>query len=360
MVRVIASEGTAPPEVRAGTSVVSRGTATAPPPVDVQLTGTVYLDMVFAHLAGLPAPGHELRTESLGMSPGGVANLAVALRRLGLSTRLAAAFSSDMHGDYLWQTLRGEGVDLSDSVRFADWATPLTVSLVYSDDRFMITYEKPPPSPMLGFLEPGRPSARAAFATLGPGAPRWLEQARSADTRIFADVGWDESERWSEGDLVELAFVEAFLPNCVEAMAYTRTDSPEAAAQRLKERVPVAVVKCGKDGSIAWRAGDPKPLQEPAIDVDAVDPTGAGDVFDAAFIFGTLAGWALQDVLRFGNLCAGLSVRHYGGSLSAPSWGEVAEWVRSEPDKLERYAFLQPYIGGVSECTAPQRAHATL
>lgn len=321
---------------------------------DVQVTGSVYLDLVFSGLSGPPVPGREMRSQGFGASPGGVANLAVALRRLGLSVRLDAAFSTDPHGDYLWRTLADqEGVDLCGSLRFAGWPTPLTVSLVYHADRSMVTYERAQPAPVTAFLEAEVPTADVVFAYLGRTAPTWLAHARESGLRIFADVGWDETELWEEADLAGLTHVEAFMPNCDEAMAYTRTDSPEAAGSRLAERVPIVVVKCGSAGAIGWRTGEGGPVREPAIGVDPVDPTGAGDVFDAAFTYGTLAGWTLQDALRFGNLCAGLSVRHHGGSLSAPTWAEIAGWVAGHPDP-DHYRFLHPHLG---RATAGPIAH---
>ena len=61
-------------------------------PLDVQLAGTPYLDLVFSGLTATPRLGTEIRTEGLGSSPGGVANLAVALRRLDLTVGLAASW----------------------------------------------------------------------------------------------------------------------------------------------------------------------------------------------------------------------------------------------------------------------------
>lgn len=328
--------------------------------VDVQLAGTVFLDMVFTGLAGLPAPGREIKTTELGVSPGGSANLAIALRRLGLAVRLDAAFAGDAYGDFLWRCLEAEGVDLAGSRRVASWATPVTVSLVHGSDRSMVTFERSQPEAVRGFLGGGAPPARALLAWLGPDGPSWLDAVRARGTKVFADVGWDQSERWDPRDLDGLAYADAFLPNCDEAMAYTRTASPEDAARRLAERVPLVVVKCGADGAVAYRAGAPGPIHEPAIAVDAVDPTGAGDVFDAAFIFSTLTGWTLQESLRFGNLCAGLSVRHHGGSLSAPCWAEIDEWIGAEPGAGERYAFLQPFRGEATHGPLPRRARPTI
>jgi hypothetical protein len=81
--------------------------------------------------------------------------------------------------------------------------------------------------------------------------------------------------------------------------------------------------------------------------VTAVDPTGAGDVFGAGLVFGTLAGWPLADRLKFANLCAGLSVRHLSGSLGAPCWAEIAAFGESAEvpeDVLNGYSFVVPYI----------------
>jgi sugar/nucleoside kinase (ribokinase family) len=130
-------------------------------------------------------------------------------------------------------------------------------------------------------------------------------------------------------------------------MAYTRTDSPRAALDALAPRVPVCVVKDGPRGAMACEAATGEVVSAPAIPVEALDPTGAGDVFDAGFIFGTLAGWPLRQRLAFANLCAGLSVRHHSGSLGAPCWGEIAEWGENPdvpPEILAEYGFVVPYI----------------
>ena len=60
--------------------------------------------------------------------------------------------------------------------------------------------------------------------------------------------------------------------------------------------------------------------------MDLVDPTGAGDNFVAALVYARLAGWPLQRSLDFAVLCSALSVTQFGGSLSAPGWGDIASW----------------------------------
>ena len=104
----------------------------------------LFLDIVFTGMAAPPMTGHELWTEGMGSSPGGVANLAVASSRLGLTTSLAAAFGGDVYGDFCWSVLdEGEGIDLSPSRRYEGWHSPVTVSMCYDDDRAMVTHGHP-------------------------------------------------------------------------------------------------------------------------------------------------------------------------------------------------------------------------
>ncbi|MFF0224500.1 carbohydrate kinase family protein [Streptomyces sp. NPDC004629] len=324
---------------------------TGDPPWDVYLTGTVFLDIIFTGLDAAPVRGTESWARGMGSSPGGVANMATALARLGLRTSLAAAFGDDHYGEYCWDALaRGEGIDLSASRTVPGWHSPVTVSMAYDDERTMVSHgHEPPPE------EPAPdcpPRARAAVASLTPGAPApWIAQAAREGTRIFADVGWDDTGAWDLSGLADLEHCEAFLPNAEEAMRYTGARCPRSAAHALTERVPVAVVTLGAEGAYAVDRRTEETAEVPAIAVEALDPTGAGDVFVAGFVTGTLAGWPLADRLAFAGLTAALSVQEFGGSLSAPGWSEIGSWWRrvqsvdgQDPTALRRYAFLERLV----------------
>lgn len=317
------------------------------PPWDVYLTGTVFLDVIFTGLDSAPVRGTESWARGMGSSPGGIANMATALARLGLRTSLAAAFGDDHYGDYCWDALsRGEGIDLAPSRTVPGWHSPVTVSMAYEGERTMVSHgHEPPPEEPSPDCPPG---ARAAVASLAPGvgAP-WIARAAARGTRVFADVGWDDTGAWDLAALPDLVHCEAFLPNAEEAMRYTGATCPRAAAHALTEHVPLAVVTLGADGAYAVDRRTGESAEVPAIEVEALDPTGAGDVFVAGFVTGTLAGWPLADRLAFAGLTAALSVQEFGGSLSAPGWGEIATWWRKvqsledqDPAALSRYAFL--------------------
>lgn len=325
------------------------------PEHDVYLTGTVFLDIIFTGLDHAPVRGTENWARGMGLSPGGVANMAAALARLGLRTTLASAFATDVYGDYCWQSLaEDEGVDLTPSRRVPGWHSPVTVSMAYEGERTMVTHEHPAPAPAAADVPP----ARAGVVALEPGRhDDWVARAAARGTRIFADTGWDDSGRWDLAALPDLRHCHAFLPNATEARHYTGTDSPREAVRVLAERVPVAVVTDGPRGAVAVDSVTGESAEVPGVPVTALDPTGAGDVFVAGFMTGTLAGWPLADRLAFANLTAALSVQHFGGSLSAPGWAEVGAWWSGTARlartggaqaraTARRYAFLDGLIPG--------------
>ncbi|MDG9708800.1 carbohydrate kinase family protein [Streptomyces sp. DH10] len=322
---------------------------------DVLLTGLLFYDLVLTGLGKPPTPGEEIWTTGMGCGPGGIANLAVAASRFGLRTSLATVFGDDLYGECCRDILCDqEDVDLSLSRTADGWPTPVTVALALPQalgsaraggtpitDRALVTHGQEPPYSQ-DVLVGDPPAARTALVHLEARPRDWLAKAAAGGTQIYADVGWDPSQEWSTALLDQLALCHAFLPNETEAMAYTRTDSAVAALGTLSELVPVAVVTRGGDGAVAVDQTTGEYADVPALDVEVLDATGAGDVFGAAFVTASLGGWPLAERLRFAVLAAGLSVRHHGGALAAPGWYGVDRWWHSltDPDLKRAYGFL--------------------
>jgi len=337
---------------------------------DLFMHGTVFFDVVFTGMPSLPLRGAEIQASGMGSCPGGIANLAIAASRLGVRTSLAAAFGDDVYGDFCWSTLtEQEGVDLAHSRRFSDWHSPVTVSMVVDRDRAMLTHEHPapvPPGELLGSV----PRARVGFAHLNAQPQEWFGPAKEAGMLLFGNTGWDEEEKWSPAVLDQLQDFHCFLPNSAEAMAYTRTDDPHDALHALADRVPVAVVTCGGQGALAIDSTTGEQEWVPSLPVNAHDPTGAGDVFGAGFVLGTLREWPLRQRLAFANLCAALSVQYVGGSLAAPGWGDIIDWVARTQAKaaqgsshaaelVKTYGFIADVLPATGRISV-RRARATI
>ena len=320
-------------------------TPTRPSRRRVHVFGTVFFDLVYSGLPASPQPGTEVYASSLGLSPGGIANIAVALARLGLDVGLSAVFADDAFGHYLWSALAHEGIDLTYSTHVGEWTTPVTTSIAYAHEREMITYEERPPIE-LASLVPDNYHADAIVLGVADAPVAWLGQLHRVAPLVFADVAWDLDALHSSAIHEKLAHVDVFMPNAAEALALTDTSDVEDAATRLAGNGIVAVIKDGSNGAVAVDARTGMCLRVPTVEVAARDTTGAGDVFDAGFIYASLCGLPLDQQVRFANLCAAESVQWVGGALAAPCWRDLAAFWDGLEDPQDRrnYDFLAPLL----------------
>jgi sugar/nucleoside kinase (ribokinase family) len=156
---------------------------------------------------------------------------------------------------------------------------------------------------------------------LRAGLPELYRAARAAGVSTSFDTNWDPDRRF-EGIDPMLAATDIFLPNEREATLISGASDPLAAAHALVARAEAAgrdpdagpltvAVKLGAEGALAVRGEEA--LRVPADRVEVVDSTGAGDGFDAGFIYGFLDDRPLGECLALGVACGSLSVRAIGG-----------------------------------------------
>ncbi len=86
--------------------------------------------------------------------------------------------------------------------------------------------------------------------------------------------------------------------------------------------VGTVAMKLGQDGGLACRSGG-EPIHQPAMDVQVVDTTGAGDTFDAAFLAGWLPERSIDRALELAVACGTLSTRALGGTTAQPTLSEA-------------------------------------
>jgi sugar/nucleoside kinase (ribokinase family) len=163
---------------------------------------------------------------------------------------------------------------------------------------------------------------------LRPDVPRLFDEAKARGLTISIDTNYDPTEQWEGGLRQMLQRVDVFLPNETELLAITREDTIEAGLDRLAE-IPTVAVKLGARGAIARRGSEI--AQADSIPVKVVDTTGAGDSFDAGFVYAHLAGLDLQQALRFACVCGSLSTRAAGGTGAQATLAEVRQFISDLP-----------------------------
>jgi sugar/nucleoside kinase (ribokinase family) len=121
---------------------------------------------------------------------------------------------------------------------------------------------------------------------------------------LYATAGDAEARAGAGADF---SHARALIVNEREALLITGAADAEAAARDLAERTPCAVVTLGSRGAIAVEHGSL--TRAPGFRADAVDTTGAGDLFTAAYVWADRHGAPLEERLRWAVLYAALSVR---------------------------------------------------
>ncbi|MCW7945187.1 hypothetical protein AAW14_25075 [Streptomyces hygroscopicus] len=299
--------------------------------VDVIFAGEVFCDLVFGGTPHLPTPGSEVYADRFAVSAGGTATRCVAAARLGLRTGLFGILGTDMFGDRVAAELGAvDGLDLRWLRRDPAVHTPITVAVANEHDRAFITYEEKGsrlPETWHGPL----PRVGALHLGIDRPLPDWVRELRAQGTVVVGGVAWDPTGLWSSELLTRLSEVDLFVPNAVEAMSYTRTGTVEEAAKVLADFVPQVVVTDGKDGAVAVDSATGDVVRSASPSVEVADPTGAGDVFTAAYIHAVLKGWPLAARLRFAGICAAVSVRTLGGASSAPTWADIRTFAAATP-----------------------------
>jgi sugar/nucleoside kinase (ribokinase family) len=163
--------------------------------------------------------------------------------------------------------------------------------------------------------------------------PRLFDKAHAWGLSVSLDTNYDPCGEWNEGILGLLEKVDVFLPNAVECQEIARAKSLEQALDLIKRKVSYLGVKLGKEGALLCQGE--KILRVKPIQVEVVDTVGAGDSFDAGFVYGFLAGWDADQILGLANICGGLSTRKAGGTAAQPTLEEAMRYdERKKADQL--------------------------
>ena len=288
---------------------------------DVIGIGLCTADMLFV-VPQPPAFGSATHaSQYLRQSGGPVATALVTLARLGVSTRFIGKIGDDPEGLFIRDEFQKEGVDVSRLTVESDALSRAVLVLVdqATGDR-CFTFRPETDAPLtasdlnrqeiastrvLHLDDADEPSIQAA---------KW---AKAAGVTVVFDGTWHNELLIELLPLVDIpivseVFVEEWMPGA----------PPEVVVQRLCEfGARIAVLTLGERGCVAkWEEGL---FAFPALPVDVVDTTGAGDAFHGAFIYGVLQEWSVAETIRFASAVASLNCRQLGGRSGLPTLGEA-------------------------------------
>jgi sugar/nucleoside kinase (ribokinase family) len=285
-------------------------------------------------------------SEFVGPFPSGApAIFADAAARLGHRVAFIGAVGDDDFGTCLLDRLQADGIDITHCPRVPERATGVAFVTYFSDGTRRFLYHiahaaaGQMPDADSEYLRQAQflhicGSSLSVSQTMRSSCYRACEIVKSAGGRISFDpnlrpelLGGEEALRGVCAPVLDAAHL--LLPSGPEAELLTGVKGAERACRALLDRgTQVVALKRGAEGcSIFTRDVS---LDVPAYQVDAVDPTGAGDCFDAGFVVGLLEGLPLDRVGRLANAAGALGATRKGPMEGAFPREVVEKFIRDQ------------------------------
>ncbi|GAA1163787.1 ribokinase [Ornithinimicrobium humiphilum] len=289
---------------------------------DVVVVGSANLDTTL-RVPRVPVAGETLLATGSSSTPGGKgANQAVAAAVAGARVRFVGAVGQDRAGEVIKSILQQHGVDLS-SLQLLGTAPTGTATVVVDDD-----------GENLIVVDPGANAGLApqhVHAALdGLEVPVLLCQlevpldtVRAAATHQAARcVVLNPAPMGSAEALAEvLPLVDVLVPNQSELAQLTGGGPAPITLEEVGDRVSrltyagAVVVTLGAQGAAVFPAAGAPPTHVPAPTVDAIDTSGAGDVFCGVLAHGLSQGEELEEATRRAVVLAARSTTFRGAQM---------------------------------------------
>ncbi|NPA47419.1 MAG: carbohydrate kinase family protein [Thermococci archaeon] len=241
---------------------------------------------------------------------GGAAGNTISwLAVMGLRCGFVGAVGDDEIGNMHIEYFRGIGVDTGGIRRIPNRRSGVAIAVVSGQDKRIVKHLGANAERRISeeYLKP----ARHVHVSSGPESI--VEEAIRAAKRAGATVSLDVGE--------------AKLPESIGEVDYLMMNEDEYRRKfgsldlRLCPARNVVVTLNG--GGAALRNSDGEVFEVRGLSAKVVDSTGAGDAFDAGFIYGTLKGWSIVDAAKLGMLLAYLTVKVMGARTAVRNIGGI-------------------------------------
>jgi sulfofructose kinase len=262
---------------------------------------------------------------------GQAATAMVALARWGIKTKYIGKVGADELGQFSLRSVREEGVDVS-SVTVEPNATNQFATIIVdgvSGERTILWSRDGRLMYREGELRKEEVCSGKLLHLDGhdiQAAIQCVEWAKEKGTPIVIDI--DKVEPLTSELIRKIDFIIASsrFPGLLTGIS----NREKALIELQKQTQGFLCTTLGHEGAMALVDG--KIHRVKGFEVDAIDTTGAGDVFHAGFIYGLFQNWEVTEILRFANAVAALKCRYPGGRMGIPTLKEAQKLLSGTED----------------------------
>jgi len=301
------------------------------PEISILSIGNANMDYLY-YVDKHPPIDEQVEARAFVARPGGSAcNLAVAVARLGARAGFLGCVGRDAEGEIVLEHLDKEGVDISRVKRAEKSPTGRVVVVVDREGRrTMIAYRGANLELSVNDVRAEKLEGYGHVHVSGHRveiAREALSAAKSLGARTSYDPGTVNARERRSGVLELLEFVDVLFVNEVELWYLLGGEVRDLYSAFEELGVECLVVKMGERGSSALKRG--LHARAKAFSTEVVDPTGAGDAFDGAFLVAYALGLELEEALLTANAAAAIKISREGAQ-SSPRMEELLAFLRAE------------------------------
>ncbi len=261
-----------------------------------------------------PEEDSKVELNNIEMQCGGpVASALTVLSRFGIPTSFLGSISNDFFGKEIYKSLINENIDTSFLKITPGYTSQFAFISTNQQNGNRNIFWKRSTAP---FLAPDEVNLSlfpdAEYLHLdGLMVDASIEAARQAEKlniKVVIDAG-----TLRDGSLELLPFADILITSQKFAEAVSDSNSPhEAVLESLKDLsgADTVIYTRGSKGSVGLTNGEIH--IQPAFKVNAIDTTGAGDVYHGAYIFGLLKGWNMAECMSFASAVSAEKCRYTG------------------------------------------------
>ncbi len=279
-----------------------------------------------------PDEDSKIELMNLHMQCGGpVASALTVLSRFGISTSFIGSISNDYFGIEIQNSLRNESID----------TTMLKVTPGFISQFAFISINKRNGNRNIFWKRSSAPALTPDEIDLGPfenakylhldglmidASIEAAKQAKRMGIKVVIDAG---TLREGFLDLIPLADILITSEKFADAISGKKIFSPDSALEKIKKlsNAHTIVITRGSKGSIGT-SNDNIHIQ-PAFPVEAVDTTGAGDVFHGAYIYGLIQEWDMPSCMRYASAVSAIKCKNIGVKNALPTHEKVKKYIDS-------------------------------
>ena len=279
-----------------------------------------------------PDEDSKIELTDLHMQCGGpVASALTVLSRFGISTSFIGSISDDYFGSEILGSLKDESIDTTFLKVTPGFTSQFAFISINNTNGNRTIFWKRSSAPFL--------SAEEIDLTLFSNAEylhldglmtdasiEAAKQAKKSGIKVVIDAG---TLREGLLDLIPLSDVLITSEKFAEAILNTYNYTPELALEKLKELSDAdnIIITRGIKGSIGLSRDTIN--EQPAYKINAVDTTGAGDVYHGAYIYGLLMGWDMPHCMHFASAVSAIKCENVGVKNAIPGLDEIKKFMDS-------------------------------